>query len=476
MTACGERSRTTTKSVIVMGGGLAGLACATALADRGFSVRLYEKKPHLGGRAASYLLPDGEEVDNCQHVLLGCCTNLIAFYEMLGVGGKIGYFQKLKFADKEGRVGSIRAWPLPEPFHLVPSFLLFPSLGVHDKLAIGRAMMAILRADEPTRRRWEGQTMASWLAERRQRHQAIERFWRVVLVSALNEDLDRVSAFHGTDVFRKAFLLHRRGFGMGVPVVPLGDLYSAATAGRVTAQGGSVELRRGVEGIAVDDGVVQRVILDNGETATADYFVSALPFDAILELLPEELAGAHEYFRLWNRFEASPITGIHLWFEGKVMDEPYLTLLDRTLQWIFNKSQLYGSSDAGSYLLCVVSASHALTPMSRGQIIELALQELAEVLPKTRKTRVRKATVIKEVRATYAPIPATEALRPRPETPLGNFFVCGDWTATGWPATMESAVRSGFLCAEAVLRREGQTVSLLRPELPARGLARFLIK
>ena len=459
-----------------MGGGLAGLACATALADHGFSVRLYERKPHLGGRAASFSLPDGEEVDNCQHVLLGCCTNLIAFYEMLGVGGKIGYFRTLKFVDKEGRLGCIRAWPLPEPLHLAPSFLLFPSLALSDKLSIGRAMMAILRADEAARRRWEGRTMASWLAEQRQSQRAIDRFWKVVLVSALNEELDRVSAFHGTEVFRKAFLLHRRGFEMGVPIVPLGELYGAAAARRLSMRGGSVELRRGVEGIAVEAGLVREVILANGETATADYFVSALPFDAILELLPEELAGAHEYFRLWNRFEASPITGIHLWFEAKVMDEPYLTLLDRTLQWIFNKSQLYGSNDAGNYLLCVVSASHALTPLPRGQIIELALQELAEVLPETRKARVRKATVIKEVRATYAPIPAAEALRPGPETPLRNFFVCGDWAATGWPATMESAVRSGFLCAEAILGREGQTVCLLRPDLPARGLAKFLSK
>ncbi len=318
--------------------------------------------------------------------------------------------------------------------------------------------------------------MADWLAERGQTRIAIERFWKVVLVSALNEELDRISAFHGTEVFRKAFLLHRRGFEMGVPIVPLGELYSAAGAGRFAAQGGSVALRRGVEGIVVADGRVRHVILDNGELATADYFVSALPFDAILELLPEDLLGAHECFRLWNRLEASPITGIHLWFDRKVMDEPYLTVLERTLQWIFNKSKLYGQSGGGSYLLCVVSASYGLTPMSRGQIIEIALRELAEILPETRASTVVKATVIKEIRATYAPTPGTEALRPSAETPIPNLFLCGDWTATGWPATMESAVRSGFLCAEAILKREGQRESIVRPELPARGLARLLVK
>lgn len=459
-----------------MGGGLAGLACATALADRGFSICLFEKKPHLGGRAASYLLPEGQEVDNCQHVLLGCCTNLVAFYEMLGVGSKIGYFRTLALAGPERRVGTIRSSLLPEPFHLLPSFLRFPFLGLGDKFRIARAMMAILRADAGSRRRWEGQTMAFWLAERGQSRLAIERFWKVVLVSALNEELDRVSALHGTEVFRKAFLLHRRGFEIGVPVVPLGELYSAAGAGRFAARGGGVVLRRGVEGIVVADGLVRQVVLDNGELAEADYFVSALPFDAILELLPEDLAGAHEYFQRWNRLEASPITGIHLWFDSQVMDEPYLAVLDRTLQWIFNKSKLYGRSGSGSYLLCVVSASHRLAPMSRSQIIELALRELAEILPETRTAKLMKATVIKEIRATYAPTPGTEALRPLPQTPVRNLFVCGDWTATGWPATMESAVRSGFLCAEAILDREGQPASILRPELPARGLARLLVK
>jgi zeta-carotene desaturase len=305
----------------------------------------------------------------------------------------------------------------------------------------------------------------------------VERFWKVVLVSALNEELERISAFHGTEVFRKGFLVHRRGFEMGVPIVPLGELYNAAGAGRSPRRADSsltVVLRRGVDGISITDGLVRHAILDDGEAATADYFVSALPFDAILELLPDELLREYDYFRRWNALQASPITGIHLWFDRKVMDEPYLTPLERTLQWIFNKSALYGRADEGTYLLCVVSASHALVTVPRSQIIELALRELAEILPETRTAKLTKATVIKEIRATHAPAPGTEVLRPSPQTPLNNFFVCGDWTATGWPGTMESAVRSGFACAEAILAREGQPESILRADLPIRGLAKLL--
>ena len=177
--------------MIVIGGGLAGLSSAVVLAEAGFRVRLLEKRPHLGGRATSYVLPTGEHVDNCQHVTMACCTNLDDFYRRVGSAGMIRYYDRLFFQDLRGRRGVIEASALSAPLHLAPSFVLFPSLGWGDKSAIARAMLAIVRAQGPPPDA-TGLTMLEWLQRHGQAPAAIERFWRVVLVSALDEELDRV--------------------------------------------------------------------------------------------------------------------------------------------------------------------------------------------------------------------------------------------------------------------------------------------
>src|SRR5256884_5773538 len=215
------------RSVIVIGGGLAGLSSAVALAEAGFRVRLFEKRPPLGGRASSYVLPGGEHVDNWQHVTLGCCTNLADFYHRVGVTDKIKFFDRLLFLDPQGRRGEMRAGILPAPFHMAGSFARFSPLAVKDKLSIAWAMLNILQTNGRT---WDvdqhgGISMLEWLRRRGQTKGAIERFWRVALVSALDEELDKTDARYGIDVFWKALLSNRTGYRMGVPVVPLAELY-----------------------------------------------------------------------------------------------------------------------------------------------------------------------------------------------------------------------------------------------------------
>src|SRR5205085_4746632 len=221
------RKRISLKSVIVIGGGLAGLAASVALAEAGWRVRLFEQRPFLGGRATSYLLPDGEHVDNCQHVTLGCCTNLEDFYRRVGASDKIKFFDRLLFLDPQGRRGEMRAGMLPAPFHLTGSFLGFAPLKLKDKLCIAWAMLNILQTNGRT---WDvdqhgGISMLEWLRRRGQTKGAIERFWRVVLVSALDEELDKSDARYGIGVFWKGFLSNRAGYRMGVPGVPLAELY-----------------------------------------------------------------------------------------------------------------------------------------------------------------------------------------------------------------------------------------------------------
>lgn len=458
----------------MIGGGLAGLSSAVALAEAGFRVLLFEKRPHLGGRATSYALPTGEHVDNCQHVTLGCCTNLEDFYRRVGSADKIRYYDRLYFADPQGRRGVIEPSVLPPPFHLAPSFLLFPSLSWADKRAIARAMVSIARAGGPPQDA-QGANMLEWLQRHGQTPAAIERFWRVVLVSALNEDLESSDARYGTDVFWKAFLSTRRGFAVGIPAVPLGELYNGCRQAS-ERRGGEVRTRAGVAEIHASETRVTQLLMEDGSAMTADFYVAAVPHDVLLSLLPLSLIQRDPAIGGLHNLRSSPITGVHFWFDRPVMSDPFLTLLGRTVQWVFNKTRLYAADgvagEEGQYLQLVISASYDLVPLSRQEIVEVCRRELAEVLPETRSAHLLKATVIKEVAATFSPAPGADRWRPGQRTSLSNFFLAGDWTRTGWPSTMEGAVRSGYLAAEALLAAERRPQRLLRPDLPAEGLAK----
>ena len=462
--------------MIVIGGGLAGLSCAVALAEAGFRARLLEKRPHLGGRAASYVLPGGETIDNCQHVTLGCCTNLADFYGRVGAGDQIRFFDQLIFAGPDGRRGTMASGPLPAPLHMAMSFARFPLLGWADKRAIAEALLAIARTAgrPPDLLSDEGKslTMLEWLQKRGQTALAIRRFWEVILVSALDEDLDRTDARYGIDVFWKAFLSTRGGYRVGIPRVPLGELYEGCRKS-LADQGGEVQLRCGVKGLLVAGAVVDGIEMEDGSVETADYYVAAVPQDVLPELLPAEIASREPVFSNLRNLHTSPITGVHLWFDRTVMAEPFLTLLDATTQWIFNKTALYGrAQDGGQYLQLVISASYGLVSSSRQEIVALCLGELQAVLPAVREATLVKGTVVKEVSATFSPAPGSDQWRPTQRSPIGKLFLAGDWTSTGWPSTMEGAVRSGYLAAEAILSDAGMPRKLLQPDLKPEGFAR----
>ncbi|HXA79194.1 MAG TPA: hydroxysqualene dehydroxylase HpnE [Candidatus Acidoferrales bacterium] len=463
------------QNVLVIGGGLAGLASAVALVEAGIEVQLFEKRPHLGGRATSYTLPDGTEVDNCQHVTLGCCTNLADFYRRAGADGKIRFYDRLYFVDREGRRSTIEASRLPPPLHMAPSFLFFGALTFADKRAIAKALLAIAwSGGQPEG--IESLSMLEWLKRMKQTPRSIERFWRVVLVSALDEELAQTDAHYGIDVFWKAFLGSRGGCRVGIPSVPLGELYEGCRQG-IERRGGFVKLRSGAREIRIRDGRFAGAVLDDGSEVSADACVVAVPHNALLGLLPKEMGepgGALEGLR---HIRSSPITGVHFWFDRQVMTEPFLTLLDHTTQWVFNKTLLYGAAAAGGqYLQLVISASYDLVPRSRQEIIDLCRRELAEILPASRDAQLTKATVIKEVMATFSPEPRVDRYRPAQKSSVKNLFLAGDWTHTGWPSTMEGAVRSGYLAAEAVLAGFGRPQAFLQPDFPLEGLSKSWAK
>lgn len=478
--------------MIVIGGGLAGLSAGVALAESGWRVRLFEQRPFLGGRATSYVLPDGEHVDNCQHVTLGCCTNLDDFYRRVGSTNKVKFFDRLLFLDPQGRQGEMEAGFLPAPFHLTGSFAKFAPLSLSDKISIGRAMLTILRtsgrpAGPAGLNSPEGISMLEWLRRQRQTQRAIDRFWRVVLVSALDEELDQTDARFGIDVFWKAFLCNSRGYRMGVPIVPLAELYDGCRA-FIEKKGGEVALRSPVRAIKIDGGAISAIRFDNDREESADAYVFAVPHDTFAELLRPEIAQADNAFRNLDKIKDSPITGVHFWFDREVTKEPFITLLDTNVQWVFNKTALFGppvaaggigpahgdgpnsqTSAARQYLQLVISASYDLLQKPRQEIIDLCLQEVRQALPAAREANLVKATVIKEAAATFSPQPGVDRWRPKQETAVRKLFLAGDWTATGWPATMEGAVRSGYLAAEAVTRVAGEPKQFLQADLGANG-------
>ena len=475
-------------TVAIIGGGLAGLAAACALSESGFRVTVFERRPYLGGRASSYEHPGtGEVVDNCQHVLFGSCTNLIAFYRTIGILDKIRWFDHMTFIEPGGRQSVLEPTFLPAPLHVTLSFLRFKFLNASDKLMLSRALTTLML----TTPKDDGSSFQEWLIQHRQTPAAIERFWKPILVSALSEDLDRIAIPYAAQVVRESMKapLSRR---MGIPTVPLTHLYDAANA-YITDRGGEVRLRSAVQAI---DPLDHRVYLRAANTEEPfDYAVVAVPFDSAGKLLGNA-PGSEELIQKIAGFETSPITGVHLWFDRQISDLPHAVLLERTIQWMFHKSQLFSTisraeqdrslanapvksrdvqlRDSPSYVELVISSSKFLINKSRQEIIDLALKELREFFPKACEANVVKATVIKEVNATFSPSPGIDRFRPANVTPWPRLFLAGDWTATGWPATMEGAVRSGLLAVEALSNYAGKHKSFLVPDLPPAGLMRLV--
>ncbi len=466
-------------TVGIIGGGLAGMAAGCALAQAGFKVTLFERKPYLGGRASSYEHPGtGEVVDNCQHVLLGCCTNLLDLYRRLGVQDQIRWYDRLTFIEPGGRQGTLEPSDLPAPLHVLPAFCKFPLLSFTDKLRITVAMLSLLESIPAD----DGGSFLAWLRRNGQTPRTLARFWSPVLVSALNEELAGVSIRYGAMVFRDAFLKSAQGGRMGVPSVPLSQLYGAAT-GYLQERGGQVLLRTPVESLGASQQRAWVKLVPDGSTSEFDYVIAAVPFQGLGGLVPKAMQSDALRENL-SQLRSSPITGIHLWFDRQVTELDHAVLLERTIQWMFHKSKILKRGAAAdspgaeggaapSYLELVVSSSKTLVDKSRQEVLDLALKELAEFFPAVSDARLLKATVIKEIHATFAPAPGADRYRPKQAGPWQRLFISGDWTATGWPATMEGAVRAGYAAAEAVAAACGEQRRFLVPDLAPQGFMRM---
>jgi len=458
------------KTITVIGGGVAGMSAACALAEAGFQARLVEQRGYLGGRASSYLHPGvGEIIDNCEHVLFGCCTNLQGFYRRIGVAERIHWTSEMTMIEPGGRRSVLGPSFLPAPLHGLPKLLLAHAFSLADKIALGRAFSALMMpvpADST-------ESLGEWLKRNKQTRGAVDRFWRLVIASALNAEIDEIALPYAAKVIRELFMNSAFAGSMGMSTVPLSELYARVTP-YLEERGGSVLLNTSVDGADWDEETMQWTVRTRTGEMLSDFVVVALPFEGMAKLLPNlpPAGGADPLAGQIERLEHWPICSVHLWFDRPITELEHAVLLDREIHWLYNQSVL--QARGGNYIELVVSATRAFAALPRDQAIAQALRELAEFFPIVKEAKVEKVALVKEVRATFGVPPGIDAARPGAVSPWPNLFIAGDWARTGWPSTMESAARSGHLAAEAVCSAILTPRSFLVADLKPRGLMRWI--
>lgn len=458
---------------MIVGGGLAGLSAATALANRDLDVTLIEARQKLGGRASSFEDPrTGESVDACQHVAMGCCTNLLHFCKQVGIDDLLRVDRTVWFRDETGRTRPLRPGWLPAPFHLTAAFLGMAHLTWTEKLRVGYALACLARQPKSL----PGQSFGDWLRRRGQTERTIDRFWGLVITSALNESVDRSDYRYARQVFVEGFLWDRRANDLTLPTVLLSDLYGGRLAEWLTKAGVAVRTHCAVARLEWEGDRVVGCHLRTGERLDADQVLLAVPFQRVAELLPSAVTNANSFLHGLCNLTPSPITSVHLWYDRRVMEMPHLVPVGRRVQWLFKRPHDGTSTSAGDYVQAVISASDGLMDVDKDAVLASITREVAEILPATRSATLVASRLVRERWATFSVQPGVDRHRPPQAIGLPNLYLAGDYTRTGWPATMEGAVRSGYLAAEALLRRLGRTARLLQPGLPGGPLARLLIR
>lgn len=489
------------------------MAAACHLLDAGYQVTLVEKRPFLGGRAFSFFYPfpevNGEpsataatsatkgsspatatarpniqhetagcQVDNGQHVFLGCCSYYIDFLKKLGTF-EDAYLQpdlRLKVvgpnragkASKVGYLSSVRF--LPAPFHVMPSFLRYPHLGIKDKVMAVYGLMRVIftkRSDPEL----EQQSFYGWLKDHGQTERAIENFWNIIIIPTLNDHSRDVSAAAGLMVYQEGVLKSRTGSNVGYSTVGLSNLMGEAAKEYVARKGGKLVLGKRVTSLHLErehenggaadaqgpSFKVSGVELTGGDVIEGDLYLSALAFHSLRDVLPDQLA-TDPFFRGTKELSTSPIVNIHVWYDRTVMESsstPFVAFLDSPLQWVFDKSTILGGNSnisnvfEGQYICISVSGAWDYVNVPKGEIKEIFLTAMAEAFPKAAVAHVKQFLVVKSA-ATFRCGPGSAQLRPGPTTPVKNLYLAGDWTDTGWPSTMEGAVRSGLNAVQAI--------------------------
>ena len=478
------------KRIAIIGGGLAGLAAAWGLSKHPFHIDLFEAKRRSGGRAGSFIDPVTKaEVDYCQHVAMGCCTNFRKLIEETELEGSFEVSKELTFLKQNSPPSRFRRRRfLPTPLDLAPDFLLLHFLPWREKLQISRAMAALMRPGRVS----PNETMGDWLVRHGQSPQSIRDFWNIILASALGEKVEKVAFAPARKVFVDGFLATPEASEILIPQVPLSELFGIQLPQKLAERGVRLHFNSPVRNIdRCNEGklVVDRPMSARDSQEPYDAVIIAVPWHSVERLFtsPEAQQWIPNLTQ-FARFQTSPISGIHLWFETRPTPLPHAVIIDRLSQWIFQPTPNASTKGieftpeanehrAGSYVQVVVSASHDLRGRDHQEILKEVVDDFNQLLPSQGKGHghnLRHGRVVTDPNAVFSITPQSEALRPTTQTKLPGLFLAGDWVQTGWPATMEGAIKSGFQAAEGVLELFGSPRRIVAPSLNCRPIVRFL--
>jgi squalene-associated FAD-dependent desaturase len=462
-------------AVAIVGGGLAGLAAAVAAVERGWQVELFERAPWLGGRAGSFVdSKSGQRIDYCRHVAMGCCTSFLDFCRRTGIADCFDRTATLHFIGPEGTRHDFTPsrW-LPAPLHLLPGLWRLRFLSPGERWEIISTIRRLCGPHPSPLPEGEG-TIGAWLCCQGQSDRAIERFWSPVVVGALGETVDRASLAAAQKVFRDGFLASRRASDLVLPRLPLGEIFHDRLGDWLARHGVKVHLATPVRQIEGGDvsgtrrvpaphtacaGYGKRaetVVLADGTRRTFDAVIVAVPWHKVRSLLAEDLLAAMPALGGLDRIEPAAITAVHLWFDRPITSLPHAVLVGRLGQWMFSSPHTPCAEPANGvrrlhYCQVVISASHRLAPPNNDELLAEVRSELEVIWPAARTGRLLHSRVVAQPAAVFSCVPGLDGLRPPQQTPIENLALAGDWTATGWPATMEGAIRSGFQAVKALV-------------------------
>jgi squalene-associated FAD-dependent desaturase len=463
---------------VIVGGGIAGLACAVELCRSGLSVTLLERDAEPGGRARSWVDEiTGDTIDIGPHILLSEYQNMLRLMEDLGTLGHVVWQPEkfITFVD-EPRPVDIRMYRFPAPFHFLPSLLAAPQLSLYDLASNYRLMWSVMRMSDSESLSLDDIVAEHHLQQMGVSERCIDWFWRSACMAIMNVPLEQCSAGSLLRFFR--FMMGQSGYQVGFAGRGLGELFVPAALARIRASGGRVLTRTEASAIEGADGAATAVRLADGTQLHAGAVVSTVPPQQLDALVPQHWRQQHEAFQGLGRFEASPYISTYLWFDRKLTDEKFWARVWAPENFNYDSYDLSNIrprwANKPSVIASNIVFSHRAADMDDDEIIAITMRELGDFLPEVSAAKLRHARVHRTPMAVPAPYPGLEKLRPQTTSPVGNLFLAGDWTDTGLPASMESAVRSGYLAAENVLARFGRPREIAVPPPTAEGLVRMV--